>query len=232
MTQAVDSVSGTITDGYDNLDRLTSETTPQGSISYGYDAASRRANMQVAGQTELFYTYDNANRLTQIAQGTSNTGFGYDNANRRTSLTLPGGSGITFSYGYDNDSRLTSITYQYGSTTLGSLTYSYDQDGRRTQVGGSFARTGLPGAVSSTTFDAANELTNWDGTAPRSPTTPTATWLPMAIILSLGTGEIRLPQSPESDCSTMPLDEGRRISSEPPSCSMAATPSKNYPVVR
>jgi YD repeat-containing protein len=44
MTQAVDSAGGTITEAYDNLDRLTSETTPQGQISYGYDLAGRRAS--------------------------------------------------------------------------------------------------------------------------------------------------------------------------------------------
>src|SRR5205807_6737374 len=38
-----------------------------------------------------------------------------------------------------------------------------DPLGRRTQVGGSFARTGLPGAVTSVTYDAANELLNWNG---------------------------------------------------------------------
>ncbi len=67
------------------------------------------------------------------------------------------------SYGYDNGSRLTGISYQFGSNTLGSLTYMYDPLGRRTQVGGSFARTGLPGAMPSATYDAANELTNWNG---------------------------------------------------------------------
>jgi RHS repeat-associated protein len=72
---------------------------------------------------------------------------------------------VGVSYGYDNGSRLTGITYQFGSNTLGSLTYTYDQLGRRTQVGGSFARTGLPGAVTSATYDTANELTNWNGTA-------------------------------------------------------------------
>ena len=30
-------------------------------------------------------------------------------------------------------------------------------------MGGSFARTGLPGAVNSAAYDAANELTNWNG---------------------------------------------------------------------
>src|SRR5262249_2394448 len=45
LLQAVDSTNGTITRGYDDLDRLTSETTPQTapnpSVAYGYDTASR-----------------------------------------------------------------------------------------------------------------------------------------------------------------------------------------------
>ena len=45
------------------------------------------------------------------------------------------------------------------------MAYTYDSLGRRTQVGGSFAQTGLPGAVTSAMYDAANELTNWNGTA-------------------------------------------------------------------
>jgi len=47
---------------------------------------------------------------------------------------------------------------------LGNLTYSYDANVRRTNVGGSFARTGLPNAVSTTAYDANNQLTTW-GTA-------------------------------------------------------------------
>jgi RHS repeat-associated protein len=163
LTQAVDSAGGTITEAYDNLDRLTTETTAQGSISYGYDNASRRTSMTVAGQPQVSYSYDNANRLTQIAQGSSSVGFSYDNANRRSSLALP--NGVSVSYAFDNDSRITGITYNFNATTLGTLSYSYDQLGRRTQVGGSFARTNLPGAVLSATYDAANQLTNWNGTA-------------------------------------------------------------------
>ncbi len=161
VTQVVDSSGGTITPTYDNLDRLTGETTPQGSISYTYDAAGRRTTMQVTNQLALNYTYDNADRLTQITQGSSTTGFGYDKANRRTSLSLP--NGLNVSYSYDNDSRLNGISYQLASNTPGSLTYGYDQLGRRTQVGGAFARTGLPGSVTSATYDAANELINWNG---------------------------------------------------------------------
>jgi RHS repeat-associated protein len=118
--------------------------------------------MTVAGQLQVTYSYDNANRLTQIAQGTSTVGFSYDTANRRSTLTLS--NGVNMSYTYDNDSRVTGITYKFNGNTLGNLTYAYDSLGRRTQVGGSFAQTGLPGTVTSAMYDAANELTNWNGT--------------------------------------------------------------------
>jgi hypothetical protein len=48
-----------------------------------------------------------------------------------------------------------------GSTTLGNLTYSYDAAGRRTSAGGSYALTNLPSAVSTTTYNANNQLTKW-----------------------------------------------------------------------
>ena len=162
LTQAVDSSTGTITRAYDGLDRLTSETTPQGSVSYGYDAANRRTSATVTGQTGVSYSYDNANRLAQIAQGSSTVSFAYDNANRRTSLTLP--NGVSISYGYDNASELTGISYALGQNSLGNLSYSYDLAGRRTSVGGSLAAVNLPNAISTTAYDAANELTQW-GTA-------------------------------------------------------------------
>jgi RHS repeat-associated protein len=37
----------------------------------------------------------------------------------------------------------------------------YDQDGRVTQVGGSYARTGLPSALALANYDAANRLSSW-----------------------------------------------------------------------
>lgn len=162
LTQVVDSVNGTITLAYDDLDRLTSETTPEGEITYTYDAAGRRASMTVDGQTTVNYTYDNANRLTQIAQGTATVTLAYDAAGRRTSLTLP--NGTVTEYGYDAASQLTSLTYKNGSTVIGDLSYEYDNAGRRTKIGGSFARTSLPSALTSTTYNAVNELTQRSGT--------------------------------------------------------------------
>jgi len=164
LTQAIDSTSGTLTRGYDGLGRLTSETTSLGSIGYTYDAWGRRTTMSVSNQPIINYSYDNANRLTQIAQGTTVVGLGYDAANRKTSLMLP--NGVTLSYGYDVASELTGVTYSLNSTTLGNLTYSYDLAGRRSSVGGSYARTGLPNAVSTATLDSANELAVWGTVTP------------------------------------------------------------------
>ena len=162
-SNVVDSAAGTIVRTFDGLDQLTSEVTPQGTVSYAYDVAGRRTSMTVGGQATVNYTYDNANRLTQMTQGTSTSvSFAYDNANRRTSLTLP--NGIIMNYSYDSASQLSGITYTLSSNTLGNLAYIYDLAGRRTAVSGSFARTGLPNPVSTTAYNANNQLTMW-GTA-------------------------------------------------------------------
>ena len=163
ITQLVDSANGTITRQYDNLDRLTQEATPQGTTTYTYDADGRRATMTVAGQTAVSYSYDNAHRLTSITQGSSTISLTYDNANRRSTLTFP--NAIVATSEYDNVNRLTSLTYALSGNTLGDLTYTYDTAGNRTSVGGSWARTGLPTALASATYDAANRIATWGSTS-------------------------------------------------------------------
>lgn len=157
LTRTVDSLGGTINLAHDNLDRLTSESTPQGTVTYTYDAAGRRTTMTVAGQPSINYGYDNANRLTSITQGSTAVGLAFDDANRLTSLTLP--NGVHMDYGYDQASQVTSILYKQGTAVLGDLTYGYDAAGRRSSVGGSFARMGLPQPLTSSTHNANNQLT-------------------------------------------------------------------------
>lgn len=163
IQSAADSLSGTITRGYDGLDRITSETTPQGSISYVYDAVGRRQTMTVVGQPSVNYTFDVADNLTQITQGALMVQFSYDAASRRTALTLP--SGVITAYGYDNGSQVSGMTYSLGFTLLGNLTYGYNLSGKRTSVSGSFARTGIPMPVSSATYNLNNQLVGWGGTS-------------------------------------------------------------------
>jgi YD repeat-containing protein len=161
LSQVVDSVAGTITLDHDDLDRVVSEATPNGTVEYSYDALGRRLTMDVPGQAPISYAWDNADRLQTITQGSAVVDYDYDNANRRTKLTYP--SGTSTEYAYDNASRLTGLTYKHGGNTLGALTYAYDPASQRTQVGGSWARTNLPAALASATYNAANHQTAFGG---------------------------------------------------------------------
>jgi RHS repeat-associated protein len=159
LTQVVDSASGTTSLLFDGLDRLTSESSPAGTVGYTYDAASRRSTMQAPSQPLVSYTYDSGNRLTQIAQGAAIVQIGYDRANRRTSLVLP--NGVQATYSYNAAWELTGLSYSHGSTSLGNLTYVHDLNGNVTSIGGALAFTNLPTATSVSAHDAANRLTTW-----------------------------------------------------------------------
>jgi RHS repeat-associated protein len=174
-TMIADSAYGSIGHAYDGLDRLTSETTsptcpaPSGgmcpvpaTISYGYDAAGRRTSMSTE-TAPVTYTYDAANRLVQITRVHDNVQLSYDAANRRIATTLP--NGVTIAYGYDAASHVTGITYTSAATTLGTLTYTYDAAGNRLSTGGTWARAGLPQALSAATYDTANQIATWAGTS-------------------------------------------------------------------
>ncbi len=152
-------VTATITRAYDGLDRLTQEVTAQGTVTYTYDNASRRATMTVAGQPTVTYTYDNANRLTQITQGANLVTIGYDDADRRASLTLPNGNSVV--YAYNAASELLSLTYKQGATVIGDLTYTYDAAGNRIKQGGAFARSTIPPALATASYNVNNQQTRF-----------------------------------------------------------------------
>ena len=50
-------------------------------------------------------------------------------------------------------------SYEFDSDC--KFSYSYDANGRRTAMGGSYAQTDLPAAISTATYNAANQLTKW-----------------------------------------------------------------------
>lgn len=154
-----DSISGDIVRTYNDFGDLASEATPQGSIAYTYDSAGRRETMTVTGQSPVTYTFDDDDRLTGLTNGSLTVGLTYDDADRRATLTLP--NGIVSEYGYDDGGQLITMTYRLGSTAIGDFSYSYDLSGQRVATSGGFARTQLPQALASATYDAANELTAW-----------------------------------------------------------------------
>ena len=131
-------------------------------MTYTFDDAGQRQTMTVAGQVPVTYDWDEAGRLLSITQAGSSVTNTYDDAGRVVTATMP--NGIVATYGYDDASRMTSISYVNGGTPVGDLVYAYDATGRRSSVSGSLARTGLPAAVTSATYDAANRLATWGST--------------------------------------------------------------------
>jgi RHS repeat-associated protein len=154
LIETTDSTSGTIGNHYDDLDRLIAQVSNLGTVSYEYDVLGRRTRMNLPGQAAVTYAYDAASRLRQIVQGVNVVALDYDAAGRRTNLMLP--NGVSTEYHYDLASRLTALIYRNATGVLGDLTYQYDKAGNRTGVGGSFARTLLPDAIGSGSYDAAN----------------------------------------------------------------------------
>ena len=159
--QITDSIAGQITFGYDGLDDVTSVASPEGTVSYTYDTAGRRQTMTAGNQAQTSYGYDNSDRLTSVSRGTLTGSIGYNDANEPTTVTLP--DGVVEAYTYDSAGNVVGTDYQLGQTTLGNLVYGYDALGRRIGVGGTYARTGLPAAMPSATYDAANQIVSWNG---------------------------------------------------------------------
>jgi YD repeat-containing protein len=108
-------------------------------------------------------SYDALSRLSSIAQGASVVGMFYDALGRPISMSLP--LSMTVDYGYDGQGRLTSMIYKRLGVQFGDLGYGYDNQGRRVRMTGSLARVGLPQTVSGANYNAANQLTSWNGVA-------------------------------------------------------------------
>jgi RHS repeat-associated protein len=161
LLQAIDTAGGMITNTWTPRDRLLTQQSPQGFITYTeYDTLDRLKRMTPTGQSQIVYTYNPISQLASVQQGTQIATLGYDDAARRMTLTLP--NTVPTTYGYDNANRLTSLLYGPAGS-LGTLGYTYDPASNRTAVSGSFARTLLPAAVATSSYDAANRQRTFGG---------------------------------------------------------------------
>jgi len=152
--------------GYDNADRLTSQSRTVGgsgtavATGFGYDNADRLTTMthQVAGGAALAayaYGYDNANRLTSEQNAEGTVTYSYDDTNQ-----LAGASGSRAeAYAYDANGNRTMTGYATGAgnrmTSGAGYTYAYDAEGNLT------SKTQTAGGTAVTTFiyDHRNRLT-------------------------------------------------------------------------
>ena len=148
-TGFTDPENGTSSYVYDNLNRLASQASPQGTFGFAYDALSRRTSLTRPNTVNTTYGYDQLSRLLSVVHqkaGVTQDGATYtvDAAGNRTSKgDLQ--ANVTSNYTYDAIYQLTK-TMQGASTTE---TYGYDPVGNRLNSLG----------VSSYTSNTANELT-------------------------------------------------------------------------
>ncbi|EXI66571.1 MAG: Cell wall-associated polypeptide CWBP200 [Candidatus Accumulibacter adjunctus] len=127
--------SGSTTYSYDNRDRLLSKATPQGTLSYSYDAAGNLTRIQSnhAGGAAMDYAYDARNRLASVtdAEGRVTT-YSYDAVGNLAGFLYP--NGVQTTYTYNPLNRLTNVTGARGGTTIAGYTYTLGPSGNRTAV--------------------------------------------------------------------------------------------------
>jgi RHS repeat-associated protein len=111
----------TVTNTFDALGRVTGQVSPQGTVGYQYDAASRRIRITWPDAVYVAYDYDTVGNVTAIRESGATSGagvlatYGYDDLGRRTGVTY--GNGTSRTYAYDAISRLAGIKIDPAGTT-------------------------------------------------------------------------------------------------------------------
>jgi len=121
-----------------NLDRLTTKATPEGTLSYTYDASGNVESITSSNTNgaSVSYTYDELNRLSTVTDNRlgGTTTYSYDPASNVATAAYP--SGLQSSFTYDSLNRLTAL-----NSPAGSYSYQLGPTGNRTQATESTGRT-------------------------------------------------------------------------------------------
>jgi RHS repeat-associated protein len=155
--QTMTDASGATSYTYDLRDRLLTKATPEGTLTYTYDASGNVASIDSsnANGTSVGYAWDAANQLSTVTDNELGgiTTAAYTATGRPSSVVQPNGVGAT--YVYDSLDRVTSMAWQKGtSSTLATWVYSYDQRGQR------LSSTEITGREAAYAYDAASRLTS------------------------------------------------------------------------
>ena len=112
---------------YDSLDRVSSKTTPDGTVSYTYTADGKLSTVTDSTGTTTF-TYNSMDGLTRVDYPDgSYVSYRYDKSNRLTKVSTAFGD---TAYQYDALDRITRVVDRNGYATV----YEYDANGNRTAV--------------------------------------------------------------------------------------------------
>jgi RHS repeat-associated protein len=127
--------------GFDLDNRVTSITTPEGTINYAYDPATGFRTRTYTTNSDITYAPDQLQRLKTVTVTKQNgvtlgtslvTTYYYTPVGNIDHVTYP--NGTETDYAYDTLNRLTTVTNKKGSTVLSSYVYTLEADGLRTGV--------------------------------------------------------------------------------------------------
>ena len=157
--------ASTTTFQYDFAGRPVSRTTPRGTVSYAYDAATGQiASVSAPGGVALSYAYDGG---------------------LLTTSSMSGPVSETITRTYDNDFRLTSIAFGGATTTL-----TYDADNALTNAGSlTLNRNAQNGLLIGSTLGNTTDAWTYDGFA--RPTQYRAAYLNTALFVQQYTRDTR-----------------------------------------
>jgi len=129
--------------GFDLDNRVTSVTTPEGTINYVYDQATGRHTETSTTNSDILYGYDQLGRVKTVTVTKQNgvvlgtsllITYFYTPVGNIDHITYP--NGTETDYGYDTLNRLTSVTNKVTASgnMLSSYSYTVNADGMRTGV--------------------------------------------------------------------------------------------------
>jgi RHS repeat-associated protein len=132
------------------MDRLITKQTPEGTLTYGYDAAGHLASMSSSNPNgvNVSYDYDTLNRLWHVVDSRlGTTTYSYDTANNVATVKYP--NNVETDFVYDELNRTTQL-----ATSQTGYLYTLDNAGNRKKV------TELNNRTVNWTYDGIYRLTN------------------------------------------------------------------------
>jgi RHS repeat-associated protein len=141
VTDTTSSSTRIVTYGFDADNRITSISSPEGTINYEYDPATGQHTRSYTANSDIRYGYDHLGRLEAATVDEQNgvilttplvTTYFYTPVGNVDHIAYP--NGTETDYGYDSLNRLTSVLNKLGSAPLSSYTYTLEADGLRTGV--------------------------------------------------------------------------------------------------
>ncbi len=110
--------SGTVTVGYDGLNRIVSDAQIPGTVGYAFDMTARSRTMTYPNGESVVRSFDLRDRLTTVNfDGTTVSTYEYDEAHSAISK-ITFGNGVVADYAYDNNGNLSAFDYGLNSASI------------------------------------------------------------------------------------------------------------------